>query len=187
MRLFTAIELPDAAREHLQRVRTKLMKAPAFEGVVSWVKPENLHITLKFLGEVPEGNVEPLTEALSRVTVQPMQLFAERLLFFPKRGPLRVIGAGIGGEVEKLADVFEQIEDACHAAGFEREVRRYTPHVTFGRARKARHGGGLRTVREVDVGRAFPGPTFLIEQFVLVQSQLSPKGSTYTVAARFQS
>src|SRR5688572_11271909 len=112
MRLFTAIELPDDAREHLQRVRSKLMKARALVDAVSWVKPENLHITLKFLGEVPDARIKSLIDSLARVTVEPMELFAEQMLCFPRRGPVRVIGVGVGGDVDGLADVFEQIEDA---------------------------------------------------------------------------
>src|SRR5688500_13113779 len=126
MRLFTAIELPDPAREHLQRVRAKLMKSPVFEDAVSWVKPENLHVTLKFLGEVPDAQVKPLIDSLSRVTVEPMELVAGQMLFFPKRGPARVIGAAIGGDVDQLQAVFGQIEDACAEAGFEREGRKFT-------------------------------------------------------------
>jgi 2'-5' RNA ligase len=185
MRLFTAIELPGPVREHLQRVRAELLKAGDFADAVSWVKAENLHVTLKFLGEVPDVGVRELVDELAKVPVGPMRLAADEMVVFPKRGPVRVIATGFGGDVGRLAQLFADVEDACAAAGFEREGRAYTPHATLGRARPGRGGADLRRIRDATARHLFPGPEFTADGFVLMQSQLNPKGAIYTPAAHF--
>ena len=185
MRLFTAIELPEPVRAHLLRVRAELLKSPDLADAVSWVKPENLHVTLKFLGEVPDAALPKLTHSLAAVSVEPTRLTPGRMVLFPQRGPVRVIAAGFAGDVERLSRLFADIEDACAAAGFEREGRAYTPHATLGRGRPGRGGSGLRRLRDETFERLFPGPAFTADRFVLMQSQLNPKGAIYTPAAHF--
>jgi 2'-5' RNA ligase len=185
MRLFTAIELPDPVREHLVAVRGELAKLVELGGAISWVKPDNLHVTLKFLGDVPDERVNALCDALGRVTIRPMRLVPSGMVYFPKRGPIRVIAVGLGGDVEQLQRVFSDIENACESLGFGREARAYTPHATLGRARITRRGGGVFGLRNLDVDHRFPGPMFGADAFTLMQSQLHPKGAIYTPAARF--
>ena len=185
MRLFTAIELPESVRAHLLAVRDRLGSQLDAGGAVTWVKPENLHVTLKFLGEVPDAAVGGLVESLARIEVPPMRLVADHMVYFPKRGPVRVIAAGLGGDVHELARLYEQMEAACAALGFPPEGRAYTPHATIGRTRITRRGGGAFNVRGVPLDDAFPGPSFTATGFVLMKSQLNPKGSVYTPAAHF--
>src|SRR4051812_44699269 len=185
MRLFTAIELPEPVREHLLRLRGVLAELPGLSDTVSWVKPENLHVTLKFLGEVPDAEVDALGDAIARADVKPMRLQVDHMVFFPQRGPVRVIAVGLAGDVERLGRVYAGIEDACAALGFEREGRAYTPHVTLGRGRHGRGGGELRRVREMALAEHFPGPEFVAGGFVLMRSQLNPKGAIYTPTAQF--
>jgi 2'-5' RNA ligase len=179
MRLFTAIELPDDVREHLHGVQSKLRERDEFAGAVSWVKPENLHVTLKFLGAVAQDDLGKINEALSRVAVEKMTLQASEMMFFPRRGTVRVIGALVGGDSEKIAMLYDRIEDACGTLGFEREGRAYTPHVTFGRVRRE------RCVKRFDDAREFPGPTFTANHFALIRSQPKPTGPIYTVVKKF--
>jgi 2'-5' RNA ligase len=185
VRLFTAIELPEPVKAHLASVRAKLENPVELGGAISWVKPENVHVTLKFFGEVPDAAVGELIESLNRVIVEPMNLAADRMVYFPKRGPVRVIAAGIGGSLDKLARVYEQIEDASAALGFARERRAYTPHATLGRARITRRGGGVFGLRDATLDEAFPGPKFKADGFTLMRSDLKPTGAIYTPAAHF--
>lgn len=185
MRLFTAIELPDPVRAHLVTVRDRLVESLGSPGAVSWVKPENVHITLKFLGEVPDAAVGKLVDALAGVAVRPMRLVADHMVFFPKRGPVRVIAAGLVGDVEELRRLNAGIEEACAGLGFPREGRAYTPHATIGRVRPTPRKGDLIAVRDVPLDGAFPGPNFSAGGFVLMRSELNPKGAIYTPAARF--
>jgi RNA 2',3'-cyclic 3'-phosphodiesterase len=185
VRLFTAIALSDAAREHLSRVREKLVGQRDISGAVSWVRLENLHITLRFFGEVAETALEPFLSALRSVRVDPMELFAQQLVFFPpRRGPVRVIAAGMGGETPRLAELYESIERAATSSGLPREDRRYSPHATIGRWRvRGRGDGGW--LRDVKLQEEFPGPTFTANGFVLFESHLDSRGSQYVPLARF--
>ena len=185
MRLFTAIELPEPVREYLLRIRTALAKSVDLADAVSWVKPENLHVTLKFLGEVPDETAGELATSLGRIQVASMRLAVDHIVYFPKRGAVRVIAGGFTGDVAELVDLFSRVEDVCAAAGFEREGRAYTPHVTLGRARYGRGGAALRRVREKTLAHLFPGPEFSAAGFVLMRSQLHPEGAIYTPVARF--
>lgn len=185
MRLFTAIELPEPVREHLTHLRGELTTAADLADAVSWTKPENLHVTLKFLGEVADDAVRPLVDALAGVAVQPMDLAADHMVYFPKRGRVRVIAAGLTGDVARLGRLYADVESACATLGFAPEGRAFTPHVTLGRARHGRQGGGLRRVREALLEGSLPGPRFVAARFVLMRSQLKPTGAIYTPAAHF--
>jgi 2'-5' RNA ligase len=189
MRLFTAIELPRDVRNHLKDVKAQLIShAIGIDAAVSWVQDENLHVTLKFVGEIADADVPRLTDALSHVDVPTMRLAVCGMLLFPQRGPARVIGAALSGDVNALGDLFQHVEDACASAGVPREGRAYTPHVTFGRARRTPGSGraALRNIRNAALSQTtFPGPAFGVREFVLMQSVLGRGGATYMTIARF--
>src|SRR3954447_16915982 len=123
MRLFLAIDLPDAVREHLAGVQSRLKQI----GVkASWTAPTNLHITLKFLGEVAERGVAPLVESLSLVRVAGrIEVAAQGLELFPPKGPVRVVAAAVVGSTDPLRAVHAAVEQRCRHLGFEREQRAY--------------------------------------------------------------
>jgi RNA 2',3'-cyclic 3'-phosphodiesterase len=181
MRLFLAIELSDPFRQHLARVQEGL-------GAVTktgWTRPQNLHLTLKFLGEVPDERVGELCEGLRAVVAAgPIRLQAEQLLCFPSNGPVRIISAGLRGTPE-LADLVERIESACEPLGFGRERRLYRPHITLGRARSPLPGALRRRLADACAGR-WPGPEMAAGEFILMASELSHHGSRYTRAATFE-
>ena len=189
MRLFTAIELPEAVRAHVSAVATKVRQALESRDTrppVSWTKESNLHVTLKFLGDVPEERVPGLLAALRTIGLPPppLRLRAESLEAFPSRGSARVLVVRVGGDVERLAALHAAIEDRCSALGFERENRRYRPHVTIGRPRVP-----LRGRWEAMAGAtsgSWPGPEFSPAAFSLVQSQLDPAGAIYTTIEAFR-
>src|SRR4051812_42197538 len=116
MRLFIGIDLPDDVCQHLVRLRddlkTQLPNA-------SFTRDQNLHITLKFLGEVEEKRTEQLIESLEKVTAGgAIQLHADKMECFPDRGPVRIVAAGFGGSVDALAAVHRSIEQRCQHLGF---------------------------------------------------------------------
>jgi 2'-5' RNA ligase len=152
---------------------------------VSWVKRENWHITVKFLGEVPDAQVPNVKDVLAHVKVEPMELFADRMLYFPKRGPVRVIAIGIGGDAGRLNQLYDRIEEACQQLGFPKENRPYRAHITLARSRQGQGGNGHTNVRSATLATQFPGPSFHSNQFVLMQSELHPQGSRYTAVAKF--
>src|SRR5512142_2782935 len=119
MRLFLAIEISDALRRNLAKLQEVFRPiAPA-----SYVKPSNLHLTLKFLGEVPAERVKKICDELAAMPpVGPFDLTVDRITCFPERGRVRVIGAGMQTPPE-LTKLVEQIEDTCKQLGFRKEGR----------------------------------------------------------------
>lgn len=160
------------------------MLRPVARGV-SWTRGENLHLTLKFLGEVADEQVKPLCDELRAIVRPgPIEMWAEGLVCFPECGSIRIIGAGLAGPTAALLELVERIEEACARQEFPRERRAYTPHLTLARA-KIPLPGGLRGKLAEAVKDHFPGPVMSTSQFVLMQSVLKPAGAEYTPAARF--
>jgi 2'-5' RNA ligase len=183
MRLFIAIELPEEVRRHLDCLITALKRDSEIPSI-SWVKRENWHITLKFLGEVEDARSSVLQTALASVAVEPMNLFVDRMIYFPKRGPVRVVAAGVGGDSGRLNKLQASIEATCEPLK-TREDRNYQAHITFGRSRTGERGGPLISLRTLKLESLFPGPMFHVAHFVLMRSHLSNQGSKYEVVQRF--
>ena len=182
MRLFLAIELPDDVRAHLLGARERLEAALP---KIAYTKPGNLHLTLKFLGEVEKRkNVDAIAESLAKIAAQRVELQASGIECFPHRGAVRIVTAAMGGTLPPLRALVENIEQRCKFLGFEREQRAYKPHVTLGRARPVL-SAKFRAVAAEATAALWPGPAFAPGEFVLMESQLSPQGSTYSAVARF--
>ena len=182
MRLFVALQLSDEAVRHLQDVQDALREPLGQQ--ISWTSAQNLHLTLKFLGEVPDGQVEEIARSLASISGRdPFALAATGLWWAPPRGPTRVIGATLGGdELDSLLWLHERIEDKSARLGFDRKPRIYSPHVTLARPRGSHPLGAILQSACAD---QFPGPSFHIDRFHLVQSRLHPAGSQYTTIASF--
>jgi RNA 2',3'-cyclic 3'-phosphodiesterase len=185
MRLFVAIELSEEVRSGLLRVRDELKSRLAAEGKgISWVKGENLHVTMKFLGEVPEARVKELCDALGLVgRVGAVELAGAKVVCLPPRGPVRVMAAGLEGDLERLAGVHRLIEERCAEVGYPPEGRKFLPHVTFARVK-----GRLR-VKAPEIERwgegLFPTQRMEAREFVLMESRLKPQGAEYVRVAGF--
>jgi 2'-5' RNA ligase len=181
MRLFLAIELSQEVRSHLVQVRQRL------EGAlpkISYTRVDNLHLTLKFLGDAEPKQADEITRSLELIKPSPIELAAARLECFPNRGPIRIVTAALEGTLPALRALVEGIEQRCRFLGFEREQRAYRPHVTIGRARPVLSAKFRQTADEA-AADLWPGPTFAPASFVLMNSQLTPQGSIYTPVAHF--
>ena len=189
MRCFIAIELPAEARAHLARVQERLRSCIASgrprDSQASFTRGENLHITLKFLGEADDGLTAKLAAALVQVRgVGEIVIRAGQVECFPERGPVRIVAAGFAGALPALASLHEAIEERCQGLGFAREMRAYRPHVTLARARPtlpSRVRPDLTTAASAD----FPGPEIDMRDFVLMRSHLGQGAPRYEVIARF--
>jgi 2'-5' RNA ligase len=189
MRLFLAIELSDASRRVLGEM-SRAWRENWIEELgtecppASWVREENLHVTLKFLGEVSQQQAPPLCDALGVVTGEAMRLQPHQIECLPERGAVRVISAGVAGDLDKLHGLLDGIEQACEPLGFARERRRYRPHITLARVRPF-----LPPYTRTSLTKAgathLPAPQFLAGEFVLMQSHLHPNGARYIPLARF--
>lgn len=180
MRLFVAIEFSDRVRSALGEVQASL--APKCDGV-RWVPPEQVHLTAKFLGEVPDRDVNRVAEAVARAAAKavPCDMEISGCGCFPPRGGVRIVWAGGSEKTGSLAQCVEFVEGELEALGFHKERRPFSPHITIGRVRDDRSGGRLRSTVEA---HTFPSLEEEISSITLMSSVLSPKGPTYTPVSR---
>ena len=181
MRLFIAIELSDDLRSHLVTMQNAVR---AIAPDLSFTRAENLHLTLKFLGEVPDAQVPRVSDALAAIgPVGEFDLKSVGIVCFPERGRVRVVSAAVES-TPNLIELQRQIERAMEAAGFPREGRAYHPHVTLARARNALPPPMRGRLMALD-DASEPTELMRVHEFVLMESRLHPKGAQYTPASRF--
>jgi 2'-5' RNA ligase len=178
MRLFVALEIPEAVRRELARrvagLRERLPRA-------RWVDPEMVHLTLLFLGETPDDQVPNLAAKLREAFAKhpPMTLRLSGGGTFPPKRPARVAWVGMEAPEELAAVQADAVAAAVEAVGFEPETRPFTSHVTLARCEP----NWPRDAAE-KFAAAFPGeigPPFRVDRGVLMRSKLSPRGALYTV------
>lgn len=183
-RLFFAVLIPDDVREGAVRLQREL--APALRGMVKWVEPENLHVTLKFIGNVPAhvvGKIEEIGREAS-AAAQGGQLVARGIGAFPNLRRPRVIWVGLDGDVPALADVAGRLDQMLADAHIAQpESRPFAAHLTLGRIRRGARPPDLTSIVG-RLGNAELGPVPFGE-FVLMRSHLRPSGPVYEVVARF--
>jgi 2'-5' RNA ligase len=170
-----AVLLPEAVRAGLAAEIDRLRHVARGVG---WVAPENLHVTLKFLGEVAPPRLEEVARALAGVaaTAPAFPLEVVGLGAFPSVTRARVVWAGLGDGAQPLAALARAVDEALGRLGFEREARPFGGHVTLGRVREPRRAPALaRALQEsTRYGR------FRVTRVTLMRSDLSPKGARYT-------
>jgi 2'-5' RNA ligase len=184
VRLFFAFTLDDAARGAAASVAGDLQRGLAQAGApraVKWVERENLHVTLRFLGDVEETRATSLLDACEApLGLSPFDVTLGGGGGFPPSGAVRVVWLGVGDGVEDTRRVFELLDARLQPLGFERETRAYTPHVTLGRVREIDRARS-RDLREW-LG-AVPGALarMNVRAVTLYRSRLSSGGPQYDV------
>jgi RNA 2',3'-cyclic 3'-phosphodiesterase len=173
VRIFIAIDLPDAIRIRLGEVQKEL---GAEVDSARWVSAESLHLTLKFIGEIPEKRTEDIDQSLTALTWKAFPVAVRGLGFFPGARSPKVLWAGL--EVTAMAGLAEEIDARLERVGFERENRAFRAHVTLARAKGSRLGSGLVSAASQFEDRDFG--SFTVEQYFLYQSTLKPSGPVYT-------
>jgi 2'-5' RNA ligase len=187
LRIFVAIPLPETLLERLTEVQYRLQgKVPPRS--VRWVRPEGVHLTLKFLGDTPRDEISVVRDALSVVTrnAPTCTLTAEGLGCFPSPRRPRVLWVGVTEPTGRLKVLYQAIEEAMTSLGYRPERHSFTPHLTLGRVRR----GASREAKE-QIADAITGTrvgqlrVFTAEQVELIQSQLKPSGAEYTTLFSF--
>jgi 2'-5' RNA ligase len=186
-----AVLLPETLRGRIDRAAAELRR---HGGAVSWVRTENLHVTLRFLGSVDEATLGRVREAMAEAAagVAPFSLAVGGFGGFPSARAPRVVWVGLAGETESLVRLHAELEAALERRGISREGRAFHPHVTLGRARDPRGAAGLAGVLGAtavgDEALGAPGDARLGETRVdavhLMRSDLHPDGARYSVLAR---
>jgi RNA 2',3'-cyclic 3'-phosphodiesterase len=177
-RIFCAVELPDEVKSrvagHVEGLRAQFPHVRA-----SWEKPEKLHVTLKFLGEIESSRVEDLSVAASRAaaSVEPFALTIAESGAFPPHGQPRVLWLGVEDASGRLAGLQRSLEDACAHSGFAREPRPFRPHLTLARLRSPQ---GARELAAAHREARFEPQTFTVSKLVVMRSELGPGGSRYS-------
>ncbi len=176
MRSFVAINLPAAERDRLQRAAGLLRTARL---PVRWVQSDALHLTLKFLGEVPEARAGDIERALDRVAgaFAPFDLELRGVGGFPNLSNPRVVWVGVQAPPD-LARLAADAEDAMAELGFPREGRPFTAHLTLGRAERDARASAFRDMVRMAAEFDFVGQV-RVESVDLMRSHLSPRGARY--------
>jgi 2'-5' RNA ligase len=179
VRTFVALFLPEQTLEAIAGV---IAERSASLPSVRWVAHDNVHLTLRFLGDVERARLPGVADALrdACATVSPLTLALAAAGAFPSPRAPRVIWAGLAGDVEPLRQLASALERNLRAAGYGRADKPFAPHLTIGRVRPP--------VPRLDwaarlAAIAFPAAPFTIASAAVVQSELSPKGSRYTPLA----
>jgi RNA 2',3'-cyclic 3'-phosphodiesterase len=177
IRAFLAIHLPETLRAGLALVQTELKRSHAD---VRWVVPGNIHLTLKFFGNVPDDEIEALALAAREVAQgeAPFQLKATIAGAFPSPKAPRVVWLALGGEVVPLNRLYYHLEKAFAKLGYPAEGRAFHPHLTLGRVKSP--ANRERLAKMLETMPAVDWPPFEVKELILFQSVLSPKGSIYT-------
>ena len=183
-RTFIAIELPREIRarlaEHINQLRQALPNAAA-----SWNREDNLHLTLKFLGNVPVEKIAELSNAVAMTAsqIEQFHLTVEGAGMFPPRGRAKVLWIGIEDPSGRLARLHTLLDDKCAKIGFARESRRFHPHLTIARLRKP---DGARDLGEAHRTTGFPDSSFTVSEAVGFKSELLKTGAVHTPLFRHQ-
>jgi 2'-5' RNA ligase len=186
IRAFISIHLDPSVLRPLQHFQKKLDRIlPA--DTIRWASPDQLHLTLKFLGNVPTEALPDLQQSLAQIASQSiaMGLRAEGLGAFPSLRNPRVIWVGLEGDLNQLEQLTARIEEAMQPWAEKEEKRGFHPHLTLGRIREnaGRHARAIGEALEKIAPPHFG--TWRAERFHLMRSQLSPYGATHTVVAEF--
>ena len=180
MRIFIAIELPSEIKSALAALQTELRRAGAD---VSWTKPENLHLTLNFLGEVDEKRIVEVEQACvsSAAEFQPFTLILNDTGVFPNARQPRVLWAGLSGEVENVVEIHRRLDERLALIGFKREEKRFHPHLTIGRLKSNKK---IRELLALADEHRLPALSFVVAEIVMMKSELHPAGAEYTPMAK---
>ncbi|HEY3580375.1 MAG TPA: RNA 2',3'-cyclic phosphodiesterase [Pyrinomonadaceae bacterium] len=181
-RVFCAFELPGSLRlrikEHAERVREVVTDVAA-----SWSRPENIHLTMKFFGNVDQTKAPVISDVLARVAKDsaPIEITVGGTGVFPRPSRPQVLWIGIDDRSGALAKLQKRVEDECAREGFPKEDRAFRPHLTIARIRNPHNAHRLA---ETHLHTEFTAIELVLNELVLFRSELSPKGSKYTPLSR---
>ena len=185
MRLFVALQIPDSIRHDYGKLIDdwRRFDAKAAPKKPKWVRPENLHVTLKFIGQTDPARLDAICVALAEVrSPQEVHLHFRNIGFFPSAKCPRVIRGGMESS-ENLAPLAHAVDKQIATLGFPAEERAFTPHLTLARLDPPGIAQELRTAIENQATRNFG--ELHTSEFHLIESKLKPSGAEYTTLRSF--
>lgn len=177
VRCFIAIEMPPAVRDALGEV-SNLLASQLTGGGVRWVKPSNIHLTLRFLGDTDPAVIESVVESLDHVgsTNAPFKLRLGELGCFPNSRKPRVIWVGLNGNTNQLVALHQTLQQNLQPLGWEPERRAFRPHLTLGRVKDT----GKVIAANLPWGEVLGSEVLEARAICLIRSDLKPSGAVYT-------
>jgi 2'-5' RNA ligase len=182
IRSFIAVEIPQSLRAKLEEVQRELKRADAD---VRWVRPESIHLTLKFLGSVSGGELEKLGGSIAPIISSwaPFEVRLHGLGCFPSSRSPRIVWVGIEQGSAEALSLQKAVENRAAEVGFPPETRPFKPHLTLGRIRsskgKASLAQAVENLRDVEIG------SYPVNEVYLFKSELKPSGAVYTKLQTF--
>ena len=189
MRTFVAIEIPHGVKRQLRAVQDRLQELPALREqppVLRWTNPDNLHLTLRFLGETESAQRNQLQKGLAAIAARhaPFSLAPSQLGCFRSWSNLRVLWVGIESESEALQEVQSEVETLARQVGFSPERNRFRPHITLARAarnapRPALRAASKRLQRAAEEEESQSWTEWRVNELHFIRSVLGPGGARY--------
>lgn len=183
IRSFVAIELPPAVADALRTLQADIRS----DGLrAKWVRPEQIHLTLKFLGEIPAADADRIAECIEEAVsdIPMLQLDTRGIGVFPNIRRARVLWTGIGGETDILGSLQQRIEQALEPFGFKPEGRRFTAHLTLARFKAPVDPDPLIAVMKQHGD--FRSEIFQVKTVHFIKSDLRQNGPIYTKMGSFR-
>jgi RNA 2',3'-cyclic 3'-phosphodiesterase len=176
IRTFICIEIPDSIKARIDQLQTTLRKLDA---QVSWTKPSNIHLTLKFLGAVEASRIPKVCKAVERAAkgIEQFDIEVAGAGCFPSPRSPRVLWIGFSEVPQPLKQLYDNLEKELDREGFAREKRKFSPHLTIGRLRGPKNG---QLLSEALIASGFEAETFNAQAIIVMRSDLKPTGSIYT-------
>ncbi|MBN2240018.1 MAG: RNA 2',3'-cyclic phosphodiesterase [Dehalococcoidales bacterium] len=183
IRTFIAIEIPEGVKAQLDSIISSLQSKSTAS--VKWVETGNIHLTLKFLGDIDVSLVGPVTEVLKEASkaVTPFMLEMNKLGVFPNPKRPRVAWAGLDGDIKQLNRLQQSIESDLESLGFERENRKFSPHLTIARVRDKASTVDQERFGNLITASVIEKKAFTVDSVNLMKSQLTRQGPIYTQLA----
>lgn len=173
-RVFLALDLSPEVRHRIMELEEEVGRAG---GDVKLVPPENLHVTMKFLGDAGQPSIEAVHAVMKAVKAKPFPMEAKGTGVFPNPRTARVLWVGVGMGSDEVVSIFRQLEEGLIKAGFLKE-KDFTPHITIGRVRSARGTGQLMDAMARYRATSFGVTT--VDSIALKKSLLTPSGPIYS-------
>jgi RNA 2',3'-cyclic 3'-phosphodiesterase len=182
-RTFLAVDPPEAVRREIGRIQEQMKRT--VQGMIRWVRPEGIHLTLKFFGDITGADIARIADATARetATAKPMELQVKTIGVFPDPKRPRVVWLGMAGDVDRLLNLQMALDRRFTALGFPKEDRPFRAHLTLGRIKTSK--GLLGMAQAVEQGAATEAGAFRAESLTLFKSELKPAGAVYTKLAEF--
>ncbi len=174
-RIFVAVDLPEPILEELATLHGGVPGA-------RWQEDDRLHLTLRFIGEVDGHDYRDIVDALDGVRTAPFPLQLEGVGYFPPRGPMRVLWAGVARSPE-LKALRDEVERCVVGAGVEPERRKFHPHITVARLKDP---PTHKVARWLEAHALFRPPEFRVDAFHIVTSRLYPDGARYSIEETYE-